>query len=425
MENKVPYSTFTLRVVRSIQLAKEGLPNLLLGLICLLVLNSCSKEAALDEVSPSSVETTTVLREWATKNDKLNQANLIEWDNSIPILLSDSIKGYSAPVKTASGFKEFIAFEIDGKKHGWYKSYKFLKNTQIEIKIQSISGEILRAGIVRKVKSQPSKGKSFAMREMNYTTSFWSYIIGTLLQDVTVTAPRLYPTDNYVYLGTYQFELKAFYDPDGYIGGAGGMGSSSLTFDSYDYPEITNNLTNDCFIQVLNELTADNLKGKIACIIEQYDATRKGSGYDFTIDNNLNLLPTKEKGIRYGQIVGTNIRLNMATLANTSKELIATTIIHEVLHAHLKGIDEEIDHIKIAQKFVEPIAILLNELYNMDIRDARILATTGLSSIPENIFSKVLASLDNKNPITEIERKSVINNFAIQSNSREYGTSCN
>lgn len=399
--------------------------QLLFGLSFVLLLNSCSKEATLDEVRPASVEATSVLKEWATKNDKLNQANLIEWDNSIPILLSDSIKGYSAPVKTASGYKEFIAFEIDGKKHGWYKSYKFLKTNQIEIKIQSISGEILRAGIVRKVKSQPSKGKSFAMREMNYTTSFWSYILGTLLQDVTVTAPRLYPSDNYVYVGTYQFEFKAFYDADGYIGGAGGMGSSSLIFDSYDYPEITNNLTNDCFIQVLNELTADNLKGKIACIIEQYDATRKGSGYDFTIDNNLNLLPTKEKGIRYGQIVGTNISLNMATLANTSKELIATTIIHEVLHAHLKGIDEEIDHIKMAQKFVEPIAILLNELYNMDIRDARILATTGLSSIPENIFSKVLASLDNKNPITEIERKSVINNFAIQSNSREYGTSCN
>lgn len=399
--------------------------RLLFGFSFVLLLNSCSKEATLDKVRPASVETTSVLKTWATKNDKLNQANLIEWDNSIPISLSDSIKGYSAPVKTASGYKEFITFEIDGKKHGWYKSYKFLKTNEIEIKIQSISGEILRAGIVRKVKSQPSKGKSFAMREMNYTTSFWSYILGTLLQDVTVTAPRLYPSDNYVYVGTYQFEFKAFYDADGYIGGAGGMGCSSLNFDSYDYSEITNNLTNDCFIQVLNELTADNLKGKIACIIEQYDATRKGSGYDFTIDNNLNLLPTKEKGIRYGQIVGTNISLNMATLANTSKELIATTIIHEVLHAHLKGIDEEIDHIKIAKQFVEPIAILLKELYNMDIREARVLATTGLSSIPDNIFSKVLASLDTKNPITEIERKSIINNFAIQSNSREYGTSCN
>jgi hypothetical protein len=372
------------------------------------------------------VENTSVLKTWATKNDKLNQANLIEWENSIPILLSDSIKGYSAPVKTASGYKEFITFEIDSKKHGWYKSYKLLQPTEIEIKIQSISGEILRAGIVRKVKSQPYKGKSFAMREMNFNTSLWSYILGTLLQDVTVTAPRLYPSDNYVYVGTYQFEFKAFYDADGYIGGAGGMGSSSLNFDSYDYPEITNNLTNDCFIQVLNELTADNLKGKIACIIEQFDATRKGNGYDFTIDNNLDLLPDLiNNTITFGQTIGTHISLNATTLTNTSKELIATTIIHEVLHAHLKGINQVVDHTKIATQYVEPIAILLNELYNLSIRDARILATTGLGSIDKKIFNKVLASLDKDNPITERERVITINNFAIQSNSREYGTSCN
>jgi hypothetical protein len=57
-----------------------------------------------------------VLKEWAMKNDRLNQANLIEWNNSTPISLSDSIKGYSAPVKTASGYKEFITFELGGKR---------------------------------------------------------------------------------------------------------------------------------------------------------------------------------------------------------------------------------------------------------------------------------------------------------------------
>jgi hypothetical protein len=173
MENKVP---LTLSEFRVIHLTPEGFFKLFFGLFFLLLLNSCSKEAAFDEIRPASVENTSVLKTWATKNDKLNQANLIDWDNSIPILLSDGIKGYSAPVKTASGYKEFITFEIDGKKHGWYKSYKLLQSAEIEIKIQSISGEILRAGIVRKVKSQPSKGKSFALREMNYTTSFWSYI---------------------------------------------------------------------------------------------------------------------------------------------------------------------------------------------------------------------------------------------------------
>ena len=97
MENKV---LLTLSKFRIIHLAKEGLSKLLLGLIFLFVLNSCSKEATLDEVSPSSVETISELKTWATKNDKLNQANLIEWDNSIPIILPDSIKGYAAPVKT-------------------------------------------------------------------------------------------------------------------------------------------------------------------------------------------------------------------------------------------------------------------------------------------------------------------------------------
>ncbi len=116
MENKVPYLPITVSEFRIIQLAKQGLPKLLLSLIFLLVLNSCSKEATLDEVSPSSVETTKVLKEWAIKNDRLNQANLIEWNNSTPISLSDSIKGYSAPVKTASGYKEFITFELGGKR---------------------------------------------------------------------------------------------------------------------------------------------------------------------------------------------------------------------------------------------------------------------------------------------------------------------
>ncbi|MEY3955847.1 MAG: hypothetical protein RLZ73_301, partial [Bacteroidota bacterium] len=155
MENKVP---LTLSEFRVIQLAKQGLPKLLLRLICFLVLNSCSKEATLDEVRPASAEATSVLKDWATKNDKLNQANLIEWDYSIPITLSDSIKGYSAPVKTASGLKEFITFEIDGKRYGWYKSYTLLNSTDMEIVIQSVEGKTVRSGFIRKKSASTPKG---------------------------------------------------------------------------------------------------------------------------------------------------------------------------------------------------------------------------------------------------------------------------
>jgi hypothetical protein len=48
MENKVPFSPSTLSTFLIIHLAKEGLPKLLLGLIFMLVLNSCSKEATLN-----------------------------------------------------------------------------------------------------------------------------------------------------------------------------------------------------------------------------------------------------------------------------------------------------------------------------------------------------------------------------------------
>lgn len=195
MENKVPNLPITLSTFRMIQLAKEGLPKLLLGLIILLVLNSCSKEATLDEVMPSSVETTSLLKEWATKNDQLNQANLIEWDNSTPISLSDSIKGYSAPVKTASGLKEFITFELGGKRHGWYKSYKRLNETDMGIVIQTIEGKTLKSGVLHKSKNVPPKGKIATMREMHFEEG--KIVFENWLDWVTVSAPRLYPPGDY------------------------------------------------------------------------------------------------------------------------------------------------------------------------------------------------------------------------------------
>ena len=164
MENKV---LLTLSEFRVIHLTPEGFFKLLFGLFSLLLLNSCSKEATLDEVRPSSVETISELKTWATKNDRLNQANLIEWNYSTPITLSDSIKGYAAPVKSASGYKEFITFELGGKRHGWYKSYNRLNSTDMGIVIQTAEGKTLRSGFIRKKSATDPKGKSTPMREMN------------------------------------------------------------------------------------------------------------------------------------------------------------------------------------------------------------------------------------------------------------------
>ena len=324
MENKVPFSPFTLRASQIMQLAKEGIPKLLLGLIFTLVLNSCSKEATFDEVSPSSIETTSVLKEWATKNDKLKQAKSIEWDNAIPITFSDSIKGHSAFVKTASGFKEFITFELGGKRHGWFKSYKRLNDTDMEIIINSIEGKVLTGGFIRKSKTPISKGKIASNKEMNLLEMeidmIYQYLFGIMLGDVRVSAPSLYQQGGGGGVGRPLY-LNYYGYYEGGSGSGGGGDGANINFTSYTYPEITNNLTNDCFNQVLYELTNNNLKGEIACIIELFDDSKKGSGYDFTIDNNYYEEPKSFKinGILYtstiyGKTVGKNISLNMAEI---------------------------------------------------------------------------------------------------------------
>ena len=402
---------------------KNHYQTILLTLICSLTFISCVKEPFIEPFVSSPLSE---IKNWSQQNDKTSFASQINWGKVSYIQVNDSIQGILAPVIIKGKYNEFITFELEGKRHGWLKFYNLVTPTEMEIKIQSISGQILNAGLVRKAKSKTPKIKNMTMREMNFSTSFWNYIFGTFLQDVTVTAPRLYQSNDYAFFNRYQFDLSLFYDTNNPMEGGGEIyGGSGFVFESYAYPEITNNLTNDCFKEVLNELISNNLKGGIACIIEQFDASKKGSGYDFTIDNNLNLPPDlNNKLITYGENQGTRISLNIATLSNTSKEFIATTIIHEVLHAYLKDLDSNVDHIQIAIKYIEPIAQLLKELYNLDIREARILSTTGLSFIPSILFDNVVASIDLESPVTKNERNSTIAKYANQSTNRQHGTPC-
>ncbi len=373
MENKVP---LTLSECRVIHLTPEGFFKLFFGLFSLLVLNSCSKEATLDEVHPASVETTSVLKEWATKNDKLNQANLIEWDNSIPILLSDSIKGYYAPVKTASGFKEFIIFELGGKKHGWFKTYKRLNETDMEIVIQSIEGKTLKSGVLHKSKNVLPKGKTTTMREMNFEEG--PIIYNTLYDDFIFSAPRWYPpTSNYVYGSTYQFEFKAYYDSDSNLGGSGGAGS--LNFDDYNNTELESKLINPCFKAVLAELKQNNVYGKISEIIQKIDFNKQGLKYSVTINENTEVVDRKLVGLN-AYTVGNVITLNSSALNNASKEYIARVIIHEVLHVYINNKFGSTDHQEMLNEYVDKIATFLNKLYQTDEKDAKILSLLGLQN---------------------------------------------
>jgi hypothetical protein len=385
MENKVPNLLITLSEFRIIQLAKEGLPKLLLSFIFLLVLNSCSKEATFDEVSPSSIETTSVIKAWATKNDKLKQANLIEWDYSAPITLSDSIKGYSAPVKTESGYKEFITFELGGKRHGWYKSYQHLNSTDMQIVIQTAEGKTLRSGFIRKKSASAPKGKSTSIREMNLDIPIdWMLIeeiLGIMLEDVTVTAPRLNQGGGGFYFGNTRFDMNTFnyymqaglFNP-GYYGG----GNSQYSFVDYNYTEFEDNFTNPCFSKVLANLRSHNFYGEIGVIINKFIINPKLK-LSFTQEITLYDEITKKPLLGLFDSKTNTIKLNESLLANTSQEFITSVLIHEVLHANI-GKTEDIDHVTMLEKYVKPAGIYLNKIYKIDTTSAENLFISGLNN---------------------------------------------
>jgi len=337
MENKVHFFRMT-------HFAKEGITHLLLGLTFLFVLNSCSKEASLGEVSPATIEATSILKEWATKNDHLNQAYLIEWNNFIPISLTDSIKGYAAPVKTESGFKEFITFELGGKRHGWFKTYKRLNETDMEIVIQTVDGRTLRSGFIRKKSTSAPKGKATSIREMNFDTPIdWmlnDYIIGILLENVTVTAPSLNLGGGFMYFGNNRFDMNAFNFNlvSGYFNTVNyGGGNSQYSFADYNYTKITNNLTDPCLNQVFSDLLNRNVYGEINEIISKFNSSVGGSGFSFRIQE-MSIMEESIYPTYFGAFDNGTIKINRSLLKNSSKEGIAKTMVHEILHAYIKKI---------------------------------------------------------------------------------------
>jgi hypothetical protein len=421
MENKVPFSPFTLRASKIIQLTKEGIPKLLLGLIFNLVLNSCSKEAAFDEVRPASVETTAVIKAWAAKNDKLKQANLIEWDYILPITLPDSSKGYSVPVKTTTGYKEFITFELRGKRYGLYKSYNLLNSTYMEIAIQTTEGKILRSGFIRKKSATASKGKSEAMREMNLEE-------GEIEQEYifdwfTVTAPRLNTGGGGgFYFGNTRFDMSIFnyYVQAGlYNSGNGGGGSTSLdtklSFMDYNYSKITNNLNDPCLNQVFSDLLNRNVYGEINEIISKFNSSVGGSGFSFKIQE-MSIMEESIYPTYFGAFDKGTIKINRSLLKNSSKEGIAKTMVHEILHAYIKK-DLLIvnDHEVMIKDYVFPIAEFLVNMYNIPLEDGLLLSLSGLQETTS--YFQILSKMKITNNDVSIIRKLYTENL-------NYGKRC-
>jgi hypothetical protein len=422
MENKVPNLLITLSEFRIIQLAKEGLPKLLLGLIFLFVLNSCSKEAAFDEVRPASAETMSVIKEWATKNDKLKQANLIEWNYVLPITLPDSSKGYSIPVKTTTGYKEFITFELRGKRYGLYKSYNLLNSTDMEIVIQTAEGKTVRSGFIRKKSASAPKGKSTSIREMNLEEEE-EIVYDTWLDWVTISAPRLNTGGGGgFYFGNTRFDMNIFnyYMQAGlYNSGNGGGGSTSLdtklSFMDYNYSKITNNLNDPCLNQVFSDLLNRNVYGEINEIISKFNSSVGGSGFSFKIQE-MSIMEESIYPTYFGAFDKGTIKINRSLLKNSSKEGIAKTMVHEILHAYIKK-DLLIvnDHEVMIKDYVFPIAEFLVNMYNIPLEDGLLLSLSGLQETTS--YVQILSKMKITNNDVSIIRKLYTENL-------NYGKRC-
>jgi formaldehyde-activating enzyme involved in methanogenesis len=122
----------------------------------------------------------------------------------------------------------------------------------------------------------------------------------------------------------------------------------------------------------------------------------------------------------YGKTVGKNISLNMATLQNASKELIAKTIIHEILHVYLNDSNMQ-DHIKIASGFVGEMALFLEKSYGMNLQEAKSICASGLAKIPN--YELILKTIDSN--LTREKVDNTISKFSNTSNTKQYGTYCN
>jgi hypothetical protein len=114
----------------------------------------------------------------------------------------------------------------------------------------------------------------------------------------------------------------------------------------------------------------------------------------------------------------------MATLSNSSKEYIAKTIMHEILHIYIGNIRALEDHTKMATEFITPMAELLSEIYPINLREAKIICTIGLDSIDKDLFEKVLAKIDTEKPVTTDERDKIFFGHTNLSKNR-YGKYCN
>jgi len=162
-----------------------------------------------------------------------------------------------------------------------------------------------------------------------------------------------------------------------------------------------------------------NVEGVISTIL--YDFGQLNSGCDFTIENK-NIPPViNENGsvkYQFGTTDKQNIVLNDSSMKQASEEFIAAVIMHEMLHVYINS-NKEVDHYQIADRYVKPIAELLQRKYGIkNEKEALAIAVTGLRT--SSNYYLILADL-------KLQEEDVTNYFNAHLNlnlKKENGTYC-
>jgi hypothetical protein len=221
--------------------------------------------------------------------------------------------------------------------------------------------------------------------------------------------------------GDYTSVVFTVMDSMNFSGGGGSSGEpSEVSFKDYNYSEISSELTNECLIAVLNDMQSKNIYGEIAGILSLFKETNVIPIFNFrikemTIHEQYN---GKTKGY-YGKNEGGIISLNTHLLENASKEFIAKVIMHEMLHKFILE-DPQIDnydHIVMLDKFINPMAFFISQLYGLNEREAFLISLAGLSETPQ--YQQIIK---NDPSLSELLIRQTESNFTTGKN---YGTHCN
>ncbi|PSL47514.1 hypothetical protein CLV51_102371 [Chitinophaga niastensis] len=166
--------------------------------------------------------------------------------------------------------------------------------------------------------------------------------------------------------------------PD-YSGGGGGGGGAS---GNYSVKDINDKFKTPCFSSTLAEVRNDALQNTVSKILNNIFGSSDKLNLDFV---EANLKPGEDGETDGGSVSGDyrnlTITLNTTDLKNSSKEYVAATILHEVIHGYFRAVNENklLDHNDMGLFYIDKMAAGIKEVYpTISNDDATALAWGGV-----------------------------------------------